>query len=131
MARHMLTGTVILAVLWLSACSSANVLRSQPPARKSTPIETAVSWFHAIDADNVVAARDLFVLSQRRNLLDERPPIRIVKILPGQVRHGFNESDSSLGLLHLQIVIFTIRGQSRLVLESVDGQEEERRMENQ
>ncbi len=68
MARHMLTGTVILAVLWLSACSSANVLRSQPPARSLTPIETAVSWFHAIDADNVVAARDLFVPSQRRQL---------------------------------------------------------------
>jgi hypothetical protein len=33
-----------------------------------TPVETAMAWFHAINTDNVTAARDLFVPNQRQQI---------------------------------------------------------------
>jgi hypothetical protein len=56
---------VVIASVGLSACSSGS---ASTETKALTPVETAMAWFHAINTDNVAAARALFVPSQRQQI---------------------------------------------------------------
>jgi hypothetical protein len=55
----------VIILVCLSSCTSGS---SSTATKTLTPVETAMAWFHAINTDNVTAARGLFVPSQRQQI---------------------------------------------------------------
>jgi hypothetical protein len=68
-----------------------------------TPVETAMAWLHAIDSDNVTAARNLFVPSRRQQIAwMESTSLRFVDVLEPSLRIGVCIRQRGGGSLHLQ-----------------------------